>query len=50
MKGLGSDWDLRQLNNKLEMDEAQENFEQAAEELERAKKELEEALGIRWVE
>lgn len=46
MKGLGNNWDLRQLNNKLKMDEAQEYFERLAEELRKAKKELEEALGV----
>ncbi len=46
MKGLGNNWDLRQLNNKLAMDEATENLERAAEELKKAKKELEAALGV----
>ncbi len=44
MKGLGNNWDLRQLNNKLAMDEAEENLERASEELKRTKKELEAAL------
>lgn len=47
MKGLGNNWDLRQLNNKLAADEAEENLEWVAEELKKAKKELEEALGVK---
>ena len=49
MKGLGDNWDLRQLNNKLAMDEAEENLERVAKELKKAKKELEEALRVKWL-
>jgi len=46
LKGLGDNWDLRQLNNKLALDEAEVNLERVAEELKKAKKELEVALGV----